>query len=382
MRYLLAIMLLLASSANGAELTRLTDATPFPRGLAMADPDGDGIASLYVLSRGRARGNGGANVTVDDKAGTIWEVDPTTGRTRVFAEPTSPPFRLLDRTLADARDDKHTDRPYCGLRYDEATHSFYIVAFSGIDLPAADVKNAESGYFRKNYSDGVLRYDIDAEQWSVVDRHEPRDGDAYPGTAGGYAKGPNNLAIVGSTLIVAAKDNNRLIAYPLEQPGAAKIVLAETISLSNMDGSSRTVLGHSALGYHDGWLYVGFRTSGEIIRLRLEDPTQAELLAEFEPFDPETGRSANVTDLAIGPDGDIYVLSAVPARVYRFTPDPTDVRNFRDGSGAWLDAASLTGNARMKAENLLITGDGTLYLASGDAYADDSGLGGAVWVYR
>ena len=444
MRYLLAL-LLLASTTPAAELTRLTDTVPFPRGLAMADPDGDGVEMLYVLSRGRARGNGGADPTLDDRAGTIWQVDPRTGETSVYAEPTSPPFRLLDRTLADARDDHDTDRPYCGLRYDEATRSFYIVAFSGIDLaaPHGDAADAESGYFRKNYSDGVLRYDVDARAWSVIDRHEPADGDAYPGPCGGgHVKGPDNLLIVGDTLYVAAKDNDRVVAYDLTDiqraavqrtagltggtapttrpsegtptrekalpkdtlvarstssdlqsvgPRFPRIVLKDTITLTNQNDAPRTVRGHSALGYRDGWLYVGFRTTGEVIRVRLDNSTRGELLATLEPFDPATGRSANITDLSIGPDGDVYVLCAQPARVYRITPDPANVRDYRDGENAYLDAAEVTGNPRMKAENLLVTGDGTLYLASGDAYAphaphaphaDNTGLGGAVWVYR
>ena len=400
---------------------RVTTAVPFPRGLSLADPDGDGREMLYVLSRGRVRGAGGADPRLDDRAGTIWEVDPATGEASVFAEPTDPPFRLLDRSVTPASADRRTDRPYCVLRWHEASRSFYLCAFSGVDLPAdsADAAAAESGYFSKNYTDAVLRYDVDEQRWHEVDRHDPASLDRYPGDDGrGWAKGPDNLAVVGDTLVVAAKDNSRLIAYDLQalsegsrgacsarrgptgtrsadqgprlpaDPAPPRILLGDEVTLINRNGERRRVLGHSALAYRDGWLYVGFRTTGEIVRLPFEDGTadaaRAELLAQFEPWDPATGRSANVTDLDLGPDGDVYVVSAQPAKIFRFTPDPAAVRDFTDGRGAWADLAAITGNPRMKSENVLAADDGTVYVTSGDAYAGSQGpgLGGTVWRVR
>ncbi len=342
---LLALVVASQAVADAGELEKLTTAVPFPRGLAMADPDGDGQESLYVLSRGRSRGDGGADTRLDDQAGTLWEVDPTTGTATVFARPTMPPFRLLDRTLASANDDVTTDRPYCVLRWDESTRSFFICAFSGIDLPAGDPQAAESGYFRKNESDAVLRYDVDEGNWSVVDRHER--GTDYPHDSAGWVRGPNNLVVAAGQLIVAAKDNDRLVGYDLaanldkDRPGAGARVLLETdVVLSNRGNERRTVRGHSAVAVSDGWLYVGFRTSGEIIRLPILgdgtlDEQKAELLAMLEPFDPSSGRSANVTDIAFGPDGMLHVLSATPSRIFRFDVDPANVRDFarRDGRG-------------------------------------------------
>ncbi|MEM1012251.1 MAG: hypothetical protein AAGI46_08520, partial [Planctomycetota bacterium] len=282
LRWFLAFVALATSSllATGDEprLQKLTDAVPFPRGLALADPDGDGRDMLYVLSRGRSRGDGGADATLDDRAGTLWEVDPITGRATVFAEPTDPPFRLLDRTLDRAIDDDETDRPYCVLRWDERTRSFFICAFSGIDLPADGQHGAESGYFKKNLADAVLRYDVDEERWHVVDRHEPRFGEHYPAATEvgeqGWVRGPDNAVVIGDTLIVAAKDNDRLVAYHLPTqmaaaaPGvSARVVLADRVTLANRNGEQRTVRGHSALAADDDWLYVGFRTTGEVIRL-------------------------------------------------------------------------------------------------------------------
>ena len=420
------LMTLCLSHVTTAQPTveRVTSKIPFPRGLAMVDLDEDGVDELYVLSRGRVRGSGGADAKVDDQAGTIWRVDPATGEASVFARPTEPPFKLLDRTLDRPRDDRQTDRPYCTLRWHEATRSFYLCAFSGVDLPADDPVAAETGSFSKNYTDAVLGYSVDRGEWFEVDRHDPQFGADYPGADGrGWAKGPDNLVAVDDTLIVAAKDNSRLVAYDVHQPATSpEIVLGDTVRLANRDGEQRTMSGHSALavtvssdsfefGQHSqapmfgtqvlrgSWLYVAFRTSGEVIRVPLDRhfsatpvngmartmvrlrPDEAELLAEFQPWVPETGESANITDLSIGPDGDVYVVSAMPARIYRFTPDPQNVRDFVSAGQPWADLAALTGNRRMKSENVLVTEDGVVYVTSGDAYADDQGpgLGGTVW---
>ena len=91
---------------------------------------------------------------VEDQAGTIYAVDPdvaepaTPGAAaavadavmrngRVVARPTDPPMRLWDRSSDPPERDTRTDRPYCGLRYHAGTRSFYVCAFSGIDLKPA-----------------------------------------------------------------------------------------------------------------------------------------------------------------------------------------------------------------------------------------------------
>ena len=405
-RGLVLVFLALVASGASADVTveRVTTTVPFPRGLATADLDGDGADELYVLSRGRVRDSGGVSGDVDDRAGTLWRVDAGTGETGVFAEPSDPPFKLFDRAADPPSSDRRADRPYCGLRWHAPTRSFYVCAFSGIDLAESDPAKAEYGSFSKNYTDAVLRYDTRTGRWSEVDRHDPQYGADYPGGDGrGWLKGPDNLAAVGDgTMIVAAKDNSRLVAFdvsPLnDDPDAElptpRVVLGETVRLANRDGEERTVLGHSAVGYRDGWLYVGFRTTGEVIRVPVGrdgagrvtlDADGAELLAQFQPWVPAERKSANLTDLSIGPDGDVYVVSAMPARVYRFAPDPLNVRDyasgFETGGGAWADLAAITGNPRMKSENVLAADDGSVYVTSGDAYGDAraAGLGGTVW---
>lgn len=396
-------------AAATPEVRRVSTAVPFPRGLVLRE---DG---LYVLARGRVRDSGGVNVAIDDRAGTLWKVDPAVSEAideqtqavarngHVIAEPMSPPFNLLDRSLDFASEDDLTDRPYCGLRWHEGTQSFYICAFSGIDLSAADPAAAESGSFKKNFADGVLRYDTRTGKWSEIERHDPAAGAAYPHEGErlpqGWVKGPDNLLPVGDTMLVVAKDNSRLIAYdlrplkddPAAGPPRGREVLGETVWI---DGKPRTVLGHSGLAYRDGWLYLSFRTTSEIIRVPVTnhqagelavDPKRAELLALFDPFDPAGGKqSANLTDIDIGPDGDVYVVSAYPARIFRFTPDPGNVHDSRTGSDVpsrpWVNLAEVTGNPTMKSENVIVAPDGRVFVTSGDAYGHEEGLGGAIWV--
>lgn len=395
-----------AEAAQAPEVRRISTAVPFPRGLVLRE---DG---LYVLARGRVRGSGGVDVKLDDRAGTLWRVDPSISEAigqqtlavarngTVIAEPTSPPFNLLDRSLDFASGDDLTDRPYCGLRWHEGTQSFYICAFSGIDLSAADPAAAQSGSFKKNYTDGVLRYDTRTGEWSEVERHDPAAGAAYPHgdeLPQGWVKGPDNLLPVGENMLVVAKDNSRLIAYdlrplkaePTAGPPEGREVLGETVWI---DGQPRTVLGHSGLAYDDGWLYISFRTTSEIVRVPVTndrggefavDAKRAELLALFDPFDPDGGRqSANLTDIDIGPDGDVFVVSAYPARVFRFRPDSGNVQDYRTGSNGrpWVDLAATTRKPKMKSENVLVAPDGRVFVTSGDAYGHEEGLGGAVWV--
>ena len=75
----------------------------------------------------------------------------------------------------------------------------------------------------------------------------------------------------------------------------------------------------------------------------------------------------------------LYIISAVPARVHRFTPDPNRVYDARDERAEpWADLAKLTGNPRMKSENVLFH-DGWLYVTSGDVYSTENVVPGTVY---
>lgn len=387
------------------QVGRVTTVVPFPRGLVMHE------GKLYVLARGRVRDAGGVDVSLDDRAGTIFEVDPdlfepitsptisdavaTNGV--VFAEPTSPPFRLLDRTLAKAVDDRMTDRPYCALRYDPASRNFFICAFSGIDKAYGSGRS-----FSKNLSDGLLRFDLRDRAWREVERHDHEAGGSYPHAdpahtppPHGWLNGPDNCLVVGDWLYAVAKDNSLLVRYDLTEirrradapAPRGQWTLGTEAWLA--DGTKLDLAGHSMLAYADGHLYLGTRTSSHIVRFRVADdgtpilPIVVELVARFDAYDATTKTSADLTDMSIGPNGFVYVISAKPSRVFRFKPDPANVFDARGGrEKPWADLASLTANPKMKSENVLVDDAGRVFVTAGDAYAPDAKLAGTVYVIR
>ena len=391
--------------AQPLHVERVTTKVPYPRGLVMLD------GTLYVLCRGRVRGVGGVTAAIDDQAGTIYAVDPnvtepitesTVGKPvrengKVFARPTSPPFKLWDRASNPPESDDNTDRPYCTLRYHAASHSFYICGFSGVDMKRT---KADPVAFSKNRTDVVLRYDMRDGRWHEVERHAIGAGNRYPHhdpaenePPHGRLNGPDNCLVVGNSLYVVAKDNSVLVRYDLagvvKSPDAgppdSEVVLGDRIEVAGQ-GVER-LLGHSALAHHDGWLYVATRTSSAVFRVRMDgevpvQPIVAQIVARFDPYDPRTGRSANLTDMDFDEQGRLYVVSAKPSRVYRFAPDPERPFDGRDGkSPPWADMAGLTENPAMKSENVLIH-NGWAYVTSGDGYSYQKGADGTVYRVR
>jgi hypothetical protein len=386
-------------------VSRVTTAVPFPRGLVIIDD------KLYVLARGRVRESGGADGKIDDQAGTIFVVDAKIGESidqspserirangKVFAAPTEPPFKLFDRNASPATSDRETDRPYCSLRYDPGTKNFFLCAFSGIDKPEAGDGKPGGSTFSKNTSDGLHRFDTRDGKWRVVEKHNLEAGGNYPHhdpasrpPPHGRLNGPDNCLVVGKWLYAVAKDNSLLARYDLSEiarnpaapPPQSEWILDHKITI---DGKLHELHGHSMLAYRDGWLYVGYRTSSAIVRIammpdgEIARPMKAEMIARFDPYDPQTRQSANLTDMSFGPDGDLYVISAQPSRVYRFRPDPMRVFDGRTGRSApWADLAALTDNPKMKSENVLVDDAGRVIVTSGDAYAYQNGGGGTVY---
>lgn len=385
------------------QVERVTTAAPFPRGLALVE------GKLYVLCRGRVRQAGGVSAVIDDQAGTIYVVDPEVAEPisgsgagapvqrngDVFSVPTQPPFRLWDRAATPPKSDRETDRPYCTLRFHKATQSFYICCFSGIDKS----KQPGQSSFSKNLSDGLLRYDLRTGRWYEIERHDIEAGGNYPHhdpkyspPPHGWLNGPDNCLIVANTLYAVAKDNSVLAQYDLSSlvdspdagPPNSEIVFDENIFVRGL-GMQR-YYGHSALAVFDGYLYVGYRTSSVIVRIPIDSegqllrPVIGELVATFDPYDPRTGKSAELTDMAFDKKGRLYVVSAQPARIFRFTPNPDHVFDARDLVAApWLDLAAATGNPRMKSENILIDDQDRLFVTSGDGYEFQAGASGTVY---
>lgn len=403
---LLSTFLHALATTHGAPVVlvgRVTTAVPFPRGLALFD------GRLYVLCRGRVRRGGGVSAEIDDQAGTIYVVDPDVVEPisggdvgaavqqngNLFAVPTQAPFRLWDRTANPPESDRETDRPYCTLRFHKATQSFYICCFSGIDKP----KQPGQSSFSKNLSDGLLRYDLRTGKWYEVERHDIEAGGNYPHhdpkyspPPHGWLNGPDNCLVVANTLYAVAKDNSVLAQYDLSPlvdspdagPPNSEIVFDENIFVRGL-GMQR-YYGHSALAVFDGYLYVGYRTSSVIVRIPIDSegqllrPVIGELVATFDPYDPRTGKSAELTDMAFDKKGRLYVVSAQPARIFRFTPNPDRVFDARASAIApWLDLASTTGDPRMKSENILIDEQDRLFVTSGDGYEFQAGASGTVY---
>lgn len=399
--------------APAGPVQRITTRVPFPRGLVMLED------RLYVLARGRVRDAGGVSAAVNDLAGTIFVVDPdvtepvVAGRREVgravrengevFAAPTDPPLRLWDPAADPPEADTRTDRPYCTLRFHEPTQSFYLCAFSGIDQGRATA-GAGRMPFSKNFTDAILRYDLRTKRWHEVERHDMSAAGRYPhhdparhDPPHGFPKGPDNCLALGDWLYVAAKDNSLLLRYDLREiagdPGApapeGRIVFGETIDVQGL--GPQTCRGQSGLAYADGWLYVAYRTTSQIVRIRLDEsyrpvrPIRAQLLALFDPWEAPDWSSSNITDIDLDDAGRLYVCCAKPARVYRFAPDPADVLDARNGAdGAprpWINLADAVGNPRLKSENVLYH-DGWLYVTSGDAYDYQAGADGAVFRVR
>lgn len=382
---------------------RISTRVPFPRGLEIVDGE------LYVLCRGRSREAGGASTSVADEAGSIYRVDPTISEPANAAEispqvrdngallaaPTAPPFRLFDSKVARPTDDRVTDRPYCTLRYHDATKSFYICAFSGIDKSDKDAST-----FSKNLSDAILRFDLRTSSWHEVERHDIEKGGLYPHhdpqlakPPHGWLNGPDNCLAVGDQLYAVSKDNSMLVRYDLSAvardpnagPPPSEVVFGTEVDVRGVGVQS--FHGHSALAHQSGWLYVGFRTSSEIVRVALgddgivEQPLRAELVARFDPYDRKTRKSANITDIAFDRAGRLHVLSAKPSRVYRFVPDPARPFDGRTGSGAkpWVDLGELVGRKDMKSENILIDAEGRLYIPAADPYDFEHGSSGTIY---
>jgi hypothetical protein len=387
------IVALLAAPALADELRleRITTAVPWPRGVAVLD---DG--RVVVLARGRPRRSGGVDPSCVDRAGTLFVVDPdvaepvvpgappgarVAANARALATASAPPFHVYEGRVPP-REDTRMDRPYCTLAWDPTSRNLFVCAFSGVDLP--------DGSFRKNATDALFRYDLRAERWAVVEQHRAEvvaagelshvaPNDRYPHhdattapAPHGWLNGPDGCAVAGEFLYAVAKDNSTLAQYDLadirRDPGAgppsSRVALGDAV---DVDGRSVHVEGHSAVVARDGWLYVGFRTTSQVIRLPLDArgdlvrPLAAQVVARFAPWDGRV--SDDLIDLAFDPEGALYVATARQGRVWRVgAPDPA--RPFVSAEQApWLDLRARAGVATVG--NIAFDAQGRLYVCGG-----------------
>lgn len=401
-------------------LERVTTAVPWPRGLAPHPSE----ERIVVLARGRHRTAGGVSPDVLDHAGSLFLVDtdivepvvPGEGAGDAVAHnaerltgPSQDPFFLFDPEAGAPIEDTHMDRPYCTLRFDAVSENYFICGYSGVDLPG--------GLFRKNATDSIHRYDLRTQRWYSVELHDPSvvpegelsytvSNEHYPHhdpetnpAPHGWLNGGDNAVVAGEFLYVVAKDNHLLVQYELAGiradaeagPPESRPVLGSSARL-DFRGEVREVplYGHSALAVHDGYLYVGYRTSSVVARFALDADgdlggAPGELIAAFEPWNAELGDSANLMDLAFNSQGELFVSCATRGRVWNVgVPDPNHVfSGLWSGASAdpYVDLPEATGKDRARVGNILFDAEDRLYMCSGN-YDGANGLGGVIYRAR
>jgi len=399
-------------------IERVTTAVPWPRGVRFVD------GKLYAVARGVHRSAGGPQADIEDRAGTIFQIDPDVFEPadadqpvsaavrqngRAIAEPTAPPFNVWDGRMPATLDTK-ADRPYCMLVWDDITQNFFVCAYSGIDLPTTEK-------FRKNATDAVYRFDTRTGQWLTVEAHDPSvvpveelgtnvDSRYYPHhdidenpAPHGLVNGACGAEVVGRYLYVGAKDNSALAQYDLSAiradpnapapPGRYIFEGSKGDAYFPVEGHGMMKLnGTCALTAHDGWLYVAFRTTSQIIRIPLEEDgsiapdAQGQLIAQWPTWDPVTQRgSANIYDMEFDTEGRLYVSPGYDGAVYRFTPDPDYVYDATKVDYVpYVDLTELVGAKR--SGNICFDDEGSLYICTGQDVTPDEPTRGVIYRIR
>lgn len=380
---------------------------------------------LVVLTRGRHRSDGGVSHELNDMAGQLVEIDPNVaepvihGRPaghavrsngRVLALPTHPPFHAFDHSRP-AEQDTLMDRPYCGLDYDPVSRNLIVCCYSGAELDGGK-------RFRKHATDALLRFDLRDARWRIVEQHdhsvvpaaamgEVISNDYYPHhdpatnpPPHGWLNGPNGCAVAGDYLYAVGKDNHLVVRYdlaPVRQspdapPPDAVAVLGPRVAMRLPGGEVRDieVLGACAVAARDGYLYIAYRTSSVVIRLPIADNgailpgRPAELIAVFEPFNAQAGRSADIFDIELNSKGDLFVSAAREGRIWRLTPDPdrpfygNDQTPKPTSAPPFVDLAKLLGK-KASCGNILIDDQDRLYICTRSDDIGDSELKGTIY---
>ena len=392
-------------------LERISTAVPWPRGLVFDD------RRLFVLARGRHRGAGGPEAGLQDCAGTIFEINhdisepvvegQTAGadvrrNASVIAYPHSPPFKLWDQNSRPPASDINTDRPYATLVYHSGSQNFFIGGFSGIDIPP--------GSFSKNATDSIHRFDLRINSWQAVEahidfeetggsgnttpnKHFPHHDVASNPPPHGWLNGPDGLVVAADQLYAVAKDNHCLARYPLDEilanpaasPPQSEAVFRRDEGI-RLQGLDRDLKGPSALAVNGDYLYIGFRTTSEVVRVPLDSngvvsSNTGELIALFDPWTP-TQRSADLIDIAFSQDDKLFISTARQGVVWNAgKPDPSKPFDGRTGSGndPAVRLRELTFNAKAKCGNIAFDLWNNLYIISGNKDDPSSYTSGVIY---
>ncbi|MFQ5505603.1 MAG: hypothetical protein ACE5F1_12515 [Planctomycetota bacterium] len=409
-----------ASSRRAASrilLERVTAGVPWPRGLAWVD------GRLLVLARGRHRRAGGIDPRIPDQCGTLLIVDPDVAEpvvagkpasdkvrrnAKLLAPPQGPPFQLYDGR-DDPSSDTRLDRPYCTLIYDPGSRNLILCGYSGVDLPGAR--------FRKNATDSIHRYDLRSKRWYAVEMHDasvvppeklgyvvpnqyyPHHDPLASPPPHGWLNGPDGGCVAGRFLYCVGKDNHSVVQYDLKEidadpdagPPESRLVLGPRVRVRHPGGEEEMeLLGPSAAAVFGRYLYLGYRTSSVVVRLRIDaegrilEPAVGELIAVFEPWDAERKRSANLIDIAFNGSGELFVSCAKEGRIWRVgRPDPERVFNGNDqgarptSAAPYIDLRRYTGK-KTGCGNILFDDRDRLYICVGNYDAGPT-LAGAVY---
>ncbi len=398
-----------SEAPTAVRLERISTVVPWPRGIVAFGE------KVIVLARGRHRSGGGVPTEFDDQGGNLFLLDPqvsepvipgeTAGEAvrrngRVLAQATRPPFYPHD--FADPPEENtRMTRPYCGLNFDPVSRNIILCAFSGAELDGGR-------RFRKHATDSLLRFDLRDQQWRIIDQHDPESvpEDALGGAISneyyphhdprenapphGWLNGPTGCTVVGRYLYAASKDNHLVVQYDLDEirenpeagPPNGRPVLGPHLRFRLPDGDGGIqqrdleVLGSCTVASDGEHLYVGSRTSSIVYRVPIDEhgdviPGEpAELIAVFEPWCVERGRSGDMFDMVFDAEGNLYVAMARAGRVWRITPDPAkpfygnDQSDRPTSAPPFVDLAALTGKRSSAADLAIDDERGWLYICS------------------
>lgn len=407
------------------QVERISTAVPWPRGLVWHE------GKLVVLARGVHRSAGGPSPDIDDLAGNLYEVDPSVyepvvkgqgpgeavrKNAKLLAEATSPPFRFWTRELPSTSDTR-TDRPYAGLVFDEKSQNFFVICFSGIDI-------AEQPYMRKNATDAVHRYDLRTRKWYALESHDPSKvpdaelgqwvpNDSYPHhdparnpPPHGMANGPCGGWVVGDFLYIAAKDNSALVQYDLREirknpdagPPPASYVFhrsgpQDDVFLQTKKHGKIYVEGTCAVAAHEGYMYVAFRTTSQVIRFPLKEngdvvrPIVADYLAQFDPYEKAAEgytKSADIFDMRLNHKGECFVSCNARGTLWKIPTDGSRVFDARTGTTElpYLNLRELTDHKNSTCGNFGFDPQGNLYVCTGNKDDPEGNRRGAIYRVR